>query len=63
MIKSIGRNDGIRIDETFAEIYRENEETAASDYAAYKNVPFYKYDVRDMNKVVKKIIKIVADNS
>lgn len=63
MIKSIGRDDKIRLNETLAEIYRENEETAASDYAAAKNVPFYKYDVSDLNKVVEKIIKIVADNS
>jgi hypothetical protein len=63
MIQSIVRDDKIKLDATFAEIYRENEETAASDYAAYKNVPFYKYDVSDMNKVVEKIIDIVADNS
>lgn len=63
MIQSIRNDDKIKLDRTFAQIYQENEETTASDYAALKNVPFYKFDIDDMNKVVKKIRELVANNS
>lgn len=63
MINSIRRDDKVIIDETFAQIYQENEETAASDYAALKNVPFYKFSVDNLSKVVDKIRELVAANS
>ena len=63
MIQSIKRDDKVILDETFAQIYQENEETAASDYAAMKGVPCYKFNVDDMTKVVDKIRELVAMNS
>ncbi len=63
MIHSIHYDDKVILDETFAQIYQENEETAASDFAAMKNVPIYKFDINDMNKAVEKIRKLVTDNS
>ena len=65
MIQSIRNDDKIVLNETFAEIYRENEETAASDYADLKGVPLYKFNIVDncdLDKVVEKIREQVADN-
>lgn len=59
MIQSIRYDEKIILDETLAELYLQNEETAASDYAALKDVPVYKYDVSDMPKAAEKIRSLV----
>jgi hypothetical protein len=41
----------------------ENEETAASDYAALKNAPFYIFNSHELEKVVEKILQLVKKNS
>ena len=63
MIQSILHDDRVTIDETFAELYLENEETAASDYAALKNAPFYIFNSHELEKVVEKILQLVKKNS
>lgn len=59
MINSIRRDDKIILDETLAELYQQNEETAASDYADMKNVPMYIFNVKDMTRVIEKIRDLV----
>ena len=63
MIQSILHDDRVTIDETFAELYLENEETAASDYAALKNAPFYIFNSHELEKVVEKILQLVKKKS
>lgn len=58
MIESIRRDDRIPIDETFAELYLENEDTCASDYADYMSVPFYRVQARDHQAVIHLIEKM-----
>ena len=59
MIQSVRYDDKIILDETLAELYLQNEETAASDYADLKNIPIYKFDVDDMPKAAEKIRSLV----
>ena len=63
MIQSIRYDDKVILDETMAELYLQNEETAASDYADSKNIPIYKYDVSDMPKAAEKIRSLVESYS
>lgn len=63
MIQSVRYDDKIILDETLAELYLQNEETAASDYADLKNIPIYKFDVDDMPKAAEKIRSLVESYS
>lgn len=63
MIQGIRYDDKVILDETMAELYLQNEETAASDYADSKNIPIYKYDVSDMPKAAEKIRSLVESYS
>ena len=63
MIQNVRREKKPILDETLAELYLQNDETAASDYAGLKDIPFYKFDVSDMPKAAEKIRSLVADYS
>ena len=52
MQMSVGRDDKVELDDTMAELYLQNEETAATDYADYKGVPFYKFKFDEQDKVL-----------
>jgi len=60
IMQSINRADGYQIDETQAQIYQDNEYTAAIDYAGLKDVPLFKYQIHEMNKAIAKIHEIVG---
>lgn len=58
MVESVRRGDKKILDETLAELYLDNEETAAADYAESKNIPLYHYNVEDIDKAVEKVKKL-----
>ena len=63
MIQSVRYDNKIILDETTAELYLQNEETASSDYADLKDIPIFKYDVSDMPKAAEKIRSLVEKYS
>lgn len=61
MIRSIRSDDKINLDDAQAELYLENEEQTASDYADKKNVPLYRFGVEYMDKAMEKIKQLLRD--
>ncbi len=60
MVENVRRDKKQILDETLAELYLDNEETAAADYAASKDVHLYTYNVEDIDKAIEKV-KILAE--
>ncbi len=60
MIMSIKREERISLNTTQAELYLENEETTASDYAGEKDVPFLRFRCEDIDAMVN-IIKQLSE--
>lgn len=63
IIQSVRYDNKIILDETTAELYLQNEETASSDYADLKDIPIFKYDVSDMPKAAERIRSLVEKYS
>ena len=60
MVQSVLRKGKPILNDTLAELYLENEETGASDYAAMKDVPLYRYNVENIEKAIEKIKKLAS---
>lgn len=60
LIHSVKHDDKVSLDEERARLYQQDEENAALEYAGMKEIPLYKFDTKDMPKVVDKIRGIVA---
>ena len=61
MQQRIRRDDNVFLDETQAELYLQNEETTASDYAAELDIPFIKYRTDDLTLAAGKVRELVCE--